>query len=480
MIVNVNSLIESVSNPNGRFRTLEGIYPVTGEDGMPVMKNTGMSVDFMMTYKGIGYTMKCLKSKALKNKAALKDISVFCGIVDSPHITAYEYKESEMTVYDYDGKVVYIDVIMQKTPEGMPLYGLLKKYSAGGDAIKLMKLTAALSSLSEWMAANDFSHGRISSKNIYVGHDNIPVLANYERSCRQIPDEDVRRIAILCCAIYLTACDTRFYPHLAGGSYVSMVQAISDIAGEGSPEELRELITALKDTGNPGDGTEKICALTARLSKCRPARIESLSGMLDSLNDNRNMPGNASASNGQASGRTKYEFAGEIHDNLVRVFDGCRWKYLDKYGETAIDGEFLNASDFYEGRAIVETLTGYGVIDRTGKFLVKPVFDDMDIDPSGCFITATKDGLSGIFNRNGNPITELIFDQILPSSEGMSPVKKDKKFGFIDKDGNIAVPIIYDDVHQFSGGVATVFLNGRSYVIDKNGENIGEVLSVNR
>lgn len=471
MIANLSNLIETISNPNGRFHTLEGIYPVTDEEGMPVMKNTSMSIDFKMRYSGEEYVLKCLKSKSLRNKTLLKDISGFCTLVDSPHITAYDYREAEMTVYNDNGEPVYIDVIMQKIPDGILLSELLEKHSGNGDSIKLIDLLSHLSSLAIWMTDNDFSHGRISARNIHIGYDGIPVLINYERSCRQVPEDDVNRIAVLCCAIYLTACDPRFYRHLMGGSYTSMTQAMSDITDADSPGGFKNLIDILGNDNRDNTNIKDICKLICGLSECTPVKIKALSDMLDKIHPE---------SEEVKPDISKYKFVGEPHDNLLRALDGEKWFYINRNGKVMIDNVFLEASDFFEGRAIVRIITGYGMIDHTGKFLIKPIFDDLELDPTGCFIIATKDGLSGIYARSGEQITELAFDQILTSSEGMFPVKKDKKLGFLDKVGNIAIPIKYDDVYKFKNGIANVFLNGRCYVIDKEGNIIDEAYELKK
>lgn len=474
MLVDINSKLETVLNPNGRFRTLNGIYSVTSPDGRLITTSNSISVNFEMVYNEEHYIMKCLKTKGLGIKSQLKEISLFCSLVNSPHITRYDYKESEMLVYNEVGKPIYLDVIMQKIPDGTPLIKLLELYVKSGDAIKVSRFIEGFAPLALWMLDNNFSHGRISVKNMYLGDDGSVTLINYERSYRERPYDDIRCLGVLCSAIYLTACDERFFQHWEHetGSYTSTLQAMKDIAAEGCPDELRELLEAIDSHFDSDEKANEICKLMKDLSSCKPARINSLTKMLDSLA--------VSDINGTPAlhAGNKYAYVGEPNDNLIRVFNGKKWSYLDKAGNIAIDGEFTDAEDFQEGRAIVETLTGFGVIDKEGKFLVKPIFDDMDIDSSASFIIATKDGYSGIFDRDGNTVTGLVYEQILSSSDGMIPVKKDKKFGFLNKNGVVAIPIIYDDVHQFKNGVANVKLKGRKYVIDRKGEIIGEATTV--
>ena len=75
---------------------------------------------------------------------------------------------------------------------------------------------------------------------------------------------------------------------------------------------------------------------------------------------------------------------------------------------------FAAAFYFIEGVAIVETDSGYVLIDRTGTVLARG-FEYLD----------------GIV------------------AEGRVPVSRNGKHGYLDLRGNIAIPLIYDEINSF-------------------------------
>jgi hypothetical protein len=76
-----------------------------------------------------------------------------------------------------------------------------------------------------------------------------------------------------------------------------------------------------------------------------------------------------------------------------------------------------------------------GVIDKTGRFILKPTFDDA----------------LGFF-------------------ETLCCVKKDGKWGFVNRQGEVAIPIVFDYAGSFREGLARVELNGKFGLIDKQGK----------
>ncbi|WP_139796242.1 WG repeat-containing protein [Sporomusa malonica] len=63
-----------------------------------------------------------------------------------------------------------------------------------------------------------------------------------------------------------------------------------------------------------------------------------------------------------------------------------------------------------------------------------------------------------------------VWEDVLPFSEGMAPVKVNGKWGFIEKNGYITIAPRYDDVRQFSEGLAAVKFGNYWGYIDKSGQ----------
>ncbi|MBK1973378.1 WG repeat-containing protein [Campylobacter sp. TTU-622] len=94
---------------------------------------------------------------------------------------------------------------------------------------------------------------------------------------------------------------------------------------------------------------------------------------------------------------------------------------------------------------IIRSNNKWGFIDKNGKTIIKPEFDD---------IWDFKEGLAGFKLNTG--------------------FKLNNKWGFIDKNGKIAIEPKFDDIWDFKEGLARVKLNGKWGVIDKNGKIIIE------
>jgi hypothetical protein len=114
---------------------------------------------------------------------------------------------------------------------------------------------------------------------------------------------------------------------------------------------------------------------------------------------------------------------GGISEGLIAVAtrDGHRWGYIDFTGEFKIEPRFGNVRPFQGGLAVVGlpsieafgpfddpsvTAPGvhYGVIDRSGKFIAKPIFDSIEIHSDG-LIQVTFARRRGYLNGDGHPIT---------------------------------------------------------------------------
>lgn len=76
---------------------------------------------------------------------------------------------------------------------------------------------------------------------------------------------------------------------------------------------------------------------------------------------------------------SKYLFRGNEFEGLYCVEDEAgNYGYVDALEREVIALQFLWADDFHENRAVVETLDGMGVIDRTGSYLIEPRYEQIE------------------------------------------------------------------------------------------------------
>lgn len=473
-LTRLSALIESVLNPNGRFQTLEGIYGLRDTDGEPLMAVTEYTADFVTVYQGEEYILKCPLTECAAMESRWADISVYTQRIDCPHIVPSVFMTKEMLIFDSADNPVYSDIILQKRPDGNRLDQWMAEAAERSDTTAMMRVCAGLADMARWLAANDFSHGNISAKNVYVTPSLIPVMVNYTHGSRNRNAEDVRNTGALALALYVAACRPEIYSHiirdkiLRSGSLRKFSLIIGDIMSAENATELQELLAMLASE-NPVNSSV-LCTAIDRLSHAEPGAFESLNHISSLVKGSRQ-----SAS--KETSRRKYPFIGEMCNMLMRVFDGKSWFYLDKNGDPAIAGPFLSAGDFAEGRAVVETADGFGMIGLDGGFILEPIYDDIEWDSINNVAIVSLEGYSGLYSRNGESVTGLIYDQILSGSEGLFPVKFDGVYGYIRKDGTMAIRPQYDNAFGFRDGVAKVVHRNRELLIDTAGKPVADIPS---
>jgi hypothetical protein len=366
--MNLTNYMESVQNPEGRFRTLQGVFAVK-DNGRPRMAAGAESVVFEVVVGGVPHIMRCFFASDTARDERMRELSAYTGHIACPHLVPQLFLEGEMLVFDNFDRPVWADILLQRVPDGERLDRLTSPPEG---------LVAGFARLSEWLATNDFSHGNICAKNVWVASDGTPVLVDYTHGSRRRSAADLRAVEAL-------------------------VAALDDV------------------------------------SATAPATVP------------------------------KYVSIGEMHDGMMCALDGREWIYIDKTGAQAIEGRFLSAKDFDEGRAVVEVATGYGLIDVDGRWIVAPHCEDVSWDSVHNVAIVTANGLSGLVNRAGEPLTEVAYDQIMEGKEGLFAVRQGRRFGFLGKDGTMAIAPQFDDALSFRDGHAKVRLGGEYFLIDREG-----------
>lgn len=161
-----------------------------------------------------------------------------------------------------------------------------------------------------------------------------------------------------------------------------------------------------------------------------------------------------------------------------------RWGVIDKAGKYVIKPQFesfyVNDLDIcqalYDGFATVKKDGKWGVVDKSGSIIVKPSYFFLSCFNNGYAIyQANQSGKYGVIDKTGKAITKPIYDKTEKcySLDGLFAVEKGGKWGYIDSKGKEIIKTQYDDYSSFSNGVALVKQNLKYYWIDKQGKNIG-------
>ena len=67
-------------------------------------------------------------------------------------------------------------------------------------------------------------------------------------------------------------------------------------------------------------------------------------------------------------------------DGIMRVFAVDRYHFINIHSGEQLPGLYLWATDFFEGRAVVESEHGVGVITSSGEFLIPDTYHDIEFD----------------------------------------------------------------------------------------------------
>ncbi|HEU4719450.1 MAG TPA: WG repeat-containing protein [Bacteroidia bacterium] len=142
--------------------------------------------------------------------------------------------------------------------------------------------------------------------------------------------------------------------------------------------------------------------------------------------------------------------------------------YIDPQGVMVIPARYERAEEFSCGRAYVCFRNKWGVIDRSGNWIMAPVLDwlsYMDYDYS-----MPNEGDEGSYSPLGYSAGAT--ENLYRFSENFGVIYKYGKYGFIDTTGNIVVAPVYDKVQPFHNGLAAVRYNGLWGYIDKTGKEV--------
>jgi hypothetical protein len=160
--------------------------------------------------------------------------------------------------------------------------------------------------------------------------------------------------------------------------------------------------------------------------------------------------------------------------------DQCTYYYINKKGNKAFDKTFNYAGDFINGIAVVgignceSDGCKFGIIDKKGRFIVAPVYDEIE-EPSEGLYLASKDDKYGFINETGEEVISLKYTNALPFSQGLAAVALNDNWFFIDKNGRQPFIQRFKDVLSYSDSVAAVTPDGETWgYIDMNGKFIIE------
>ena len=164
-------------------------------------------------------------------------------------------------------------------------------------------------------------------------------------------------------------------------------------------------------------------------------------------------------------GRKKREIR-SLDNTLITDLKGFSTTAYPDYGVIIIENEFEK----------------FGMIDKNGKIVVKPIYNELvPVDKSPLLIYSEDENryLSGILKGDGTKLTEPIFGHVDGFQEGFAvyrPAEEEagKAYGYLNRSGQ---PVFskYTVAYGFAGGYALVFDNDIFSLIDTTGKKVRQI-----
>ena len=122
----------------------------------------------------------------------------------------------------------------------------------------------------------------------------------------------------------------------------------------------------------------------------------------------------------------------------------------------------------------------YGFINTKGKFIIKPIFDDVDVFKNE--ISRVKyNGKWGFINLHGKTIIEPIYEEASEfKNNNLSLIKYNGKWGFINLYGKTIIEPIYEEASEFKNNLSLIKYNGKWGMINLEGKMVINALYSNK
>lgn len=443
MILTIVQYIEALDNPEGRFRTLGRVYPVVDYDGRPLFSVPGHGLaDFEIMAGGVRTIIRCPLRAGAEAESKLRAFAEKDRGLDSRFFTVWELREKEIVLFDASGRPVEQDVLVRPAAEGMVTEKFLRQAAAEGDTSIIMSALAELAELAEW--SRNVRREISVRKLLFTPRGRVNVTGFSATG-----ELDAAALAFFFTAAMPAKFADAGLPLLTHAATEPLTERLCvEAAAAGFPEP-RQILAG--DVAGP----------LRRLALYGPERIAALGKCLERVV----MQDDPESVSEQSQG---YERDGDVGSVCVKDVGG--WDYAAVNGGSETVGTaLLSAVVFREGRAEVETPDGKGLIDREGRYILEPIYEEVAWDDYWGLAAVMSEGRWSLLDRQGTLLSENHYDWLGECSEGFVLAQKDGRCGFLDAQGRETIPFVYDDATSFREGVSFVMRGGESFFIDAKG-----------
>lgn len=162
---------------------------------------------------------------------------------------------------------------------------------------------------------------------------------------------------------------------------------------------------------------------------------------------------------------------------VMKEIGGNKWGYIDSKGNLTLPASYEHAEDFQENSlAIVGVMNKSGIINAKGYFIVNPKYDTIQPFSEGRAVVNNLQGFK-VIDESGKEITDKAYSIIIGEyKEGRVRAVETNEhgkysYGYLNKRGKVVIPITYETASDFVQGKAIVNTKGSSFqLIDLTGK----------
>lgn len=422
MIHSISDYTIAAANGSAAFANIKEIELIKDEQGLPLMHTTSGHVLFEGAWHGSPCRIYCPLNHAARCTA--ERLSAALKRCNSARLAGHRLLPKEFVVGG-----TLCDIAIEILPEGATLRSILDQHPTPTQA---RALASAWIDCAEELGSLNFAHRALNSARIMVREDGEMTLCALHHSRFGSPTDDNKAVVEITFEILRSAMPRNSFPKVDDLLTTTDRTTLCD--------SLREII-----------GTAKVKAKKSDDTLCSHQRITRK--LLDKVDFSQR------------------EWIGIPSEDRIAFRSGDRYGYLDMLNNVIIEPQFLNAEPFTEGRAVVETKDGFGLINKLGEWIIAPEHED--ICWSADYNIATVGGEHGwaLYDSLGHRISPY-YDYLGDCQEYRLTACRDDRWGFIDTRGFEVVTLRYDDAFGYENGRARVILNGRPLDINLDGLEI--------
>lgn len=477
----ITAVIESLLNPQGRFRTLKRIIPETDSRGTPVFTFSADTACFEVTVNGNRCLLRIPMGWNEKQRINAAHEAIRTATAQG-YVARCEYLDNEITTFDSHGRAVRSDIIVEYINSATPLISFLRMNLDRRGDTNVRCFLVALEATHGFMCSSSLYHGYVRVGTIMVTQDNKPLLLDYLHTRSRKPESDYYSLLYIAFLVFVVVCEPSLHyymMHMNGDDKNRFMKSALLQAEFSRDEEFAGIIRKLLN-GSLLSAESTAAALHFFAGKTfapMPLLVSLIDNKDDLVRINYAKDFHASYDAGNDSAVTvdfgQCDFVGGISDTMVRYKNGKLWGYADRHGHKLGEAVYFSAEDFYEGRAaVVDSEGGHGLIDRAGSFVMQPVYESLEWYGEDNTVVASADGKWKLYDRCGGELSPHSYDWVGDPCERTFIVKRGSKYGFVRAGGKPLTELRFDEAFSFSGGKALVNSEGRSFYIDAEGKKI--------